>query len=227
MPSIPDLPLDHPLLDGLPKGEPQRLWQQGRMRSQAFAKGAVLHLEGEECRGLELILQGRVAVHRIAQSGDYFTVSEFTAGQVLGGNLVFSRSPHYPMTVVAQTAGTLLLIGREALFALCCQYPAFLRAFLAHVSDHAGILGERIRTQERLSLRDRILRLVQREMERQGSRTILLPATKTDLAAQLGVRRTSLSRELAAMRADGLVTYDARRLTLLRLPEEGHRLPDG
>ena len=57
--------------------------------------------------------------------------------------------------------------------------------------------------------------------------TILLPATKTDLAAQLGVRRTSLSRELAAMRADGLVTYDTRRLTLLRLPEEGRRLPDG
>ncbi|MDD4541884.1 MAG: helix-turn-helix domain-containing protein, partial [Eubacteriales bacterium] len=34
-------------------------------------------------------------------------------------------------------------------------------------------------------------------------------------AEQLGVQRTSLSRELAKMRDNGLVEYDARTITLL------------
>lgn len=210
----------HPLLDHLPPGVIAGLLKEGALRALPFKKGAMLHAEGDLCAGLELITQGRVAVHRIALSGDYFTVSEFTAGQTLGGNLVFSRLPRYPMTLIARTDGMLLILAREPLFALCTEHPGFLKAFLEHISDHAGILGERIRTQERLPLRGRIIRLLVEEAQKQGGRDLILPASKTDLAAVLGVRRTSLSRELAAMRSEGLIVYDARRLTLLRLPEE-------
>ena len=40
--------------------------------------------------------------------------------------------------------------------------------------------------------------------------------TKKALAERIGVQRTSLSRELAKMRADGLIKYDAESIEIMR-----------
>ena len=50
----------------------------------------------------------------------------------------------------------------------------------------------------------------------QGSNRIQLPVTKKELAEQIGVQRTSLSRELQKMRNEGLLAYDSRTIQLLK-----------
>ncbi|NLM46621.1 MAG: winged helix-turn-helix domain-containing protein [Firmicutes bacterium] len=67
----------------------------------------------------------------------------------------------------------------------------------------------------RKTIREKIIDYLEHESRRQHSRQILLPCTKKELAEQIGVQRTSLSRELARMRADGLIEYNARSITLL------------
>lgn len=211
---------DHPFFDKIPLARLQGMQRLGQLYPRAFLAGEVLHLEGERCQALEIILSGEVYVHSIAPSGDYFTVGDFGPGQLLGGNLVFSRQPSYPMTLSGKRAGQLLVIPREALFSLCSDHPAFLRDFLAHISDHAIYLGDRLRTQGRLPLRGRLSRYLLREAQRQGSQHLRLPVSKTELAALLGVRRSSLSREMAAMRQEGLIAFDNRNIQLIAMREE-------
>ena len=43
-----------------------------------------------------------------------------------------------------------------------------------------------------------------------------LNTTKKALAEKFGVQRTSLSRELAKMKKDGLIDYDVKTITLLK-----------
>ena len=47
---------------------------------------------------------------------------------------------------------------------------------------------------------------------------MVLPTTKKDLAERLGFARTSVSRGLAVLREEGVLSYEGRRVTLHTSP---------
>lgn len=205
-----------PLLKSLPGGEVARYMKTREFKVTNYKKNSVIHLEGQPCRSLEIILSGRVAVDRIDESGSLLTVSEFLAGGILGGNLLFSRNPFYPMTVTAALPSDILEIGKELLFELLCRNPEFLKLFLESVSGNASILGDKIKYYVRTTIRDSVLSWLELESRKQNSKTVRLTMTKKTLADKIGVCRTSLSRELAKMKKDGLILFDASSVELLR-----------
>jgi CRP/FNR family transcriptional regulator, dissimilatory nitrate respiration regulator len=54
------------------------------------------------------------------------------------------------------------------------------------------------------------------ERKMQNSNLIKLSITKKALAEKIGVQRTSLSRELAKMKKDGLILFDKNSITILK-----------
>jgi DNA-binding transcriptional regulator LsrR (DeoR family) len=53
------------------------------------------------------------------------------------------------------------------------------------------------------------------ELKKQNGNIVKLSITKKALAEKIGVQRTSLSRELAKMRDDGLIKFDIDSIELL------------
>ncbi|MGI6038471.1 MAG: Crp/Fnr family transcriptional regulator [Limnochordia bacterium] len=203
------------MLDSIPENIISTYLRDGNLRVVEHDKNKVLHLEGEECTKLELVLKGEILIEHISEGGDLLTVAAFSRGDVIGGNLLFSSNPYYPWTVATRLTSTVLEIPRDVVFQLCAQYPSFLASFLHHVSDNAFMLGDRIRLYAKKSLREKILDYLHRERQRQGTNTIQLNLTKKALAEKFGVQRTSLSRELAKMRDDGLILFDRNTIILL------------
>ena len=54
-------------------------------------KKTILFISWEVCSKLEIILSGKVVIERIDESGNLMTIAEFLGGDVLGGNLMFSK----------------------------------------------------------------------------------------------------------------------------------------
>lgn len=204
-----------PLLSTLTISEIMGYLKDGEFRIAEYKKDSVLHFEGEHCTKLELILSGKVVVDHITESGDLLTVAGFVSGDTLGGNILFSTNPYYPLTVVTQLPSVVLEIDNEVLFTLCCQNPLLLRTFLEHLSDHAFILGDKIKYYVKKTIRESVLNFLQQERKWQKSNPIQLNMTKKALAERMGVQRTSLSRELAKMQKDGLILVDRDMITLL------------
>jgi CRP-like cAMP-binding protein len=174
-----------------------------------------VHFSGEVCSKLEIILSGSVVVERIDESGNLMTVAEFLGDDILGGNLLFSKNPHYPMTITAKSPTVILEINRERLFQLFSDNHDFLKSYLEFVSDHAIILGDRIKHYVNRTIRESLLSYLDYESKKQNSKHIKLSITKKALAERIGVQRTSLSRELAKMRDEGLITFDMDSIELL------------
>lgn len=191
------------------------LLKDGSFTLKNYPKGNILHFEDEPCTKLEIILRGLVVVERIDEEGNILTISEFLSGDLLGGNLLFSKNPSYPMTITAKDSTIIVEIQKERLFQLFIDYPDFLRVYLEFVSDHALILGDKIRHYVNKTIRESVVNFIQYEQSHQNSKTIQLNITKKALAEKIGVQRTSLSRELAKMKEDGLITYDSKTITLL------------
>ena len=135
---------------------------------------------------------------------------------ILGGNLLFSKNPYYPMTILTKLPTDILEIDREALFELFCNNPIFLRTYLELTSDRAFILGDKIKHYINKTIRESIMNYLNYESKKQNSNHIKLNITKKALAERIGVQRTSLSRELAKMRKDGLILFDTDSITLLK-----------
>lgn len=204
------------LLRALPPELIRVCFRDGRFRLARYPRRAVVHFAGERCESLELLLEGQVAVERIDEDGRLVTIAELGAGDILGGNLLYARDPAYPMTVTARQDTVLLRAAREPLFALLAANPPFLRAYLQLLADNAAILGDRVRHYAHRTIRQSVSAFLEYEQRSQHTSRILLPMSKRALAEKIGVQRTSLSRELAKMKRDGLIDYDARTVTLLR-----------
>ena len=189
--------------------------ESGKFKVTSYKKSSVVHFDGETCNKLEIILSGKVVVDRIGESGNLLTISEFYNDDILGGNLLFSKNPCYPMTVLTQLPTDILEIDRETLFELFCNNPIFLRTYLELTSDRAFILGDKIKHYINKTIRESIMSYLNYESKKQNSNHIKLNTTKKALAEKIGVQRTSLSRELAKMREDGLILFDSDSITLL------------
>ena len=198
--------------------EPQEIdlyLTEGSCKITQYGKNNIVHFVGEVCSKLEIILSGKVVIERIDESGNLMTIAEFFNGDVLGGNLMFSKNPYYPMTVTAKEATLILEINKDRLFSLFSDNHEFLKSYLEYVSDHTVILGDRIKHYVNRTIRESLISYLDYECKKQNSNIIKLSMTKKALAERIGVQRTSLSRELAKMREDGLIEFTPVSISLL------------
>lgn len=183
-----------------------------------FQKGKLLHIEGEECFCLEILLSGNIINMQTDQYGNEIIIKHFESYELIAGNILFGSSPKYPLSFMAQSDGTLLRVSRPFLFELFIAKPNILRQFLMLISDRAVNLGQKIKLGERKPLRDLIMEYLHFQSTFQNSTTITLPISKKELADRLGVQRTSVSREFSRMEKDGLIILleDKKRIEILK-----------
>jgi CRP-like cAMP-binding protein len=205
----------NPLLGSFSMEKMNAYLKDGSFRISTYGKNNIIHFSGEACLKLEIILSGHVSVERIDESGDLMTIAEFYGDEILGGNLLFSKSPYYPMTITAKQPTVILAIDKERILTLFLDNPIFLRSYLEFVADHTAILGDRIKHYVNRTIRECVTTYLEYERQKQNSNIIRLPITKKAWAERIGVSRTSLSRELAKMKKDGLIRYDSKFIELL------------
>lgn len=180
-----------------------------------YKKRSVIYFQKEKCITLDIVLKGVVSIEGIDDKGNYITISDFTAGNVIGENLLFCHKNFYPMTIIGKTDVTIIHLKKDLILKLCQSNATFLINFLESLSDKTLILADRIRRLSFKSLRKSIIDFLIYESYAQNSNKVKLGVTKKNLAEKFGVQRTSLSRELNKMREEGLIEYDAYSITIV------------
>jgi len=203
------------LLKALPEETIETCLATGTFSVKRYESNHIIHFVGDLCTHLELILAGKVVVDHMDEAGKLMTISEFDAGEILSGNLMFSSNPHYPMTITARQPSVILNIAGNQLIQLFLTHSGFLKAYLSFIADHTMILSNTIRYAVNQTIRERMVRFLNSEYQKQKTNPIQLKMSKKSIAERFGIQRTSLSRELAKMKQDGLIKYDAHQITLL------------
>ena len=203
------------LLSTLPSDYIKLHLANGNFKVKTYTKNSIIHFEGDHCFKLEIVLTGKVVVARIDESGNLLTIAEFFQNDILGGNLMFSKNPYFPMTSTALEESVILEIEKNLLFTLLSESTVFLKAYLEFVADHTFILGDKIKHYVNKTIRECVLGFLDYESKHQNSNKVILNMTKQTLADKIGVQRTSLSRELSKMRNEGLIEYDSKSITIL------------
>ncbi len=184
-----------------------------------LGKDDSLFLEGEASRGFYVVQAGAINVHRVSATGKEQVIHVFRSGESFAEAALASPTG-YPANARAVEPSTVLLIPKGPILELIGRRPDLALRMLGSMSAHLRVL---VGALDDLTLKDvetRMLNWLVKHGRSARSGVIQLPGTKRTLAAELGTSSETLSRTLARLRDQQLITVGARTLTV----HEGARL---
>ncbi len=190
--------------------------------TRAFRRRALLFRKGDPCRGLHVVLEGRVQIYTSAPDGREQVLHRIGARQAVTELPLFDGAP-YPANARAVTDGRVFFLPASAVNDLCRAHPELLRVVI-------GDLGRSIRrlTQlvEKVSLKDVRARVATALLEQATASSALtdgasfeVPMTQEELAHGLAVTRESVARALAALRRGRVLEQQGRTVRILSVDQ--------
>jgi CRP/FNR family transcriptional regulator len=201
----------------LPEAELRQL--AARCASRRLGRGEALFEEGEACRGLLIVAEGRVEVRQVSLRGREQVFHSEGPGAALGEGPLFDGGG-YIASAAAAAPTRVLLLPRAEVLALCQRRPAvalaMLRALARRVRHFAGIVSD-------LAFRpvtERLARHLEASAEGRMARgaCIDLALTQAQLAARLGTVRELIARAFAQLERAGVIERQRSRV-VVRDPE--------
>lgn len=202
------------LFQSFSEDELDKIFNKNNCIHKSYKKSSVIYMQNEKCNTLDVILEGIISIQKIDPEGNMLSINDFSGGDIIGENLLFSMENKYPMTIMAKSDAEILHINKELILNLCQTNKNFLLAFLQSLSSKALILSSKITSLSMKTLRECIIDFLLFEYYAQNNLKVKLNMTKKDLAEKFGVQRSSLSRELNKMRKDGLIDFDAKHIII-------------
>lgn len=208
---------DTALFQGCTAEEIEQLADQLPFRVSRRGKGAVIFGEGETVTHVGLVLAGSVRM----EHGDAWGGTAVLGIAGVGG--VFAEAyaciPGEPLmiNVIANEDCDILLVNVPRLFSLrpACSAQSRLIQNLLRISAHKNLqLSRRSLHTMPKTARGRLLSYFSEQVCAQGSRSIVIPFDRQQLADYLNLDRTALSKELGKMRREGLLDFHKNRFAL-------------
>lgn len=205
--------LQSELFAALPEEERTRLAAHARI--VPFSQGATLFREGEAATDPMLLLTGMVKLCRHSSQGKECVLHLVRPGRLLDAGVLFYEES-LPITAIAVQSGSALRLERRALLATLEREAGLGMALLAAMSLRQRLFINKIAgSQGRISVSGRVAAWLLHRARMEKSASLTLGVTQETLARQMGISRESLSRELSALAASGLIDRNRRRIILL------------
>ncbi|MFO8001466.1 MAG: Crp/Fnr family transcriptional regulator [Marinilabilia sp.] len=208
-----------PLFSGLSEAQVQELFSKVVYQVRSYAKGEVIATGGEECRVLQIVLQGSVKGEMIDYSGRVLKIEDIGVPRPLAIAFLFGENNRCPVTISANEYTELLVLGKSSVVTLMQNSEVFLTNFLNAVSNRAQFISSKLRFLSFKTIRGKLAHfLMELDRRQKGNGEVTLDKTQEELADLFGVARPSLSRALRALHHEGII--DAQKQHVMILDKE-------
>lgn len=208
-----------PLFQGMSSEQLQQIHQHSVERS--YPKGAFIFHEGDHGEGFHFVISGKVKIVKGSDDGREHTIKIMQPGDVFAEVLLFTTLP-YPATAVAAENCRVGIIKNTDLEKLILTNNQLALQLIKTLSQRLLYAQRKIKD---LALSDVLSRTAETllslardhgHQSEAGQITILVDMPRQELANLVGTTRESVTRTLSAMKRDGLIDFDGRRVVLLK-----------
>ena len=208
-----------PLFTDLTENELLLLARQVTVRH--YSKGETVFCEGDPCRELLIVRDGRVHLLKMTANGRQQLLSVERAGNSLS-EVSALDGDLYPATAQTATETTLLCLDAEHFRAICLRHPEMALKVIK-------VLGQRLRRMSSLiedlsfsTVRGRLVAHLAQLAHDEGQPTsqgieFKLAENNEQLAARLGTVRELVSRNLGRLHNEGLIQMSRRKVLVPNL----------
>lgn len=175
---------------------------------RTVAAGTMLFLEGEEGTTVYRLLSGSIRLFRSSPDGREVTIHMVETGDLFAEIVLFERDT-YPVSAVAVENSLVAVIHRDRIRRLMAD-EGFRDDFLKNLVGKMRFLSQQLYVLTTMDVKDRLIRFLEVRYGRRSQITSEL--SKKDTAAAISVRPETLSRTLAQLEEDGLVTWKGSQI---------------
>lgn len=204
---------DHSILDNL--NENLRMEALEMVRPMRFPAGQVLFSAGQSCKGLPLVVSGRIKVQMTGVSGHSIVLYRLEADDICTlsiGCLMTGRG--YRAEAVVEEESEALMIPRGIFDRLMDQSAGFR---LGIMESYGRRLDDLMLLVEEVAFRRMDQRLEEWLLERSARGPVVI--THQELAVELGTAREVVSRLLKELERRDMVRLARGRIEVTHLPE--------
>lgn len=161
-----------------------------------------------------IVTGGRLQARRATMTGNIYIAAEYRPGALFGDNAVYSTPGTWPLSIMAAEDSAVLLFSMGELLRTQNPDPAarIAQAMLAKTMDDKNKEIIHQITLAALTVRGRILTFFDLMNDKHEGRPFHFQMSRDRFAEYLGIGRSSLFREMSALRACGAVVIDRRRM---------------
>jgi CRP-like cAMP-binding protein len=204
-----------PALRELPRQELEVLAGYAQLRE--FRRGATIAKRGEPCPGLVALVEGSAKLALRRSEGEEKVARILEPGECFGFGAMLLARP-CPVDVVALSSCTVATIPSMPVLRLMEQHAAFAMAIGRTLAERVlELLGELAASTQQSSLQ-RLACYLDSRAEPSGEKGkwhVRLPATKSTVAARLGVKKETMSRMLRELVLRGMIAVAGPEIAVL------------
>ena len=191
-----------------------------RMVPRSLPQGRILFHKGEPCRGLYVLLKGKVEIYRSTSDGREHVLHVERPVQTVAELPLFDAGL-YPASGRVVEDSSLLFLSLDDFQRLYREHPEIADAVIRNLGRR---LRHLVRTVERISLMSvpaRVASFLLEQAERAGALkdggAFTVPQTQSQMAHLLATTRESVARALGEFRGQGIIRQEGRQLVILSL----------
>ena len=178
-----------------------------------FPKNALLFSEGAEANGFYYVLTGEIGLFKMDLGGREAEVARLKNGDYLGEVILFAAE-RFPASARAVKDSSTLFFRKQEINAAIATDPQLTAFFLRLLAQKCLVLNQRIETLAFKTVRQRLLHFLLSRVTQNNNGAIELVDTKAELAKRLGTISATLSRNLAQLENEGLISVSGRRIKI-------------
>lgn len=177
-------------------------------------RSLISSLKGGDVMGI--ILEGCLQIIRTDSEGNRTIVEELLDNHIFGTKISSLNDDEYDIITVENS--TVILIDTFEIYNYLHEPVPYYQQFILNLLEITNSIiserNERIKILTQKTIRNRLLEYFKINSRKTGSRLIYLPFSYTDLADYLAVDRSAMTRELKALKEEGIIESKARKITL-------------
>jgi CRP/FNR family transcriptional activator FtrB len=208
-----------PAFSELPREELETLASYSQVRD--FRRGATIAKRGEPLPGVVAVVEGSAKLTLRRASGEEKVARILEPGECFGFAAMLLARP-CPVDVVALTNCAVATIPSMPILRLMEQRASLAVAIARTLAGRAlELIGELEASVQHSSLQRLACYLESRAepTEEKGKWVVRLPATKSTIAARLGVKKETMSRMLRELASRGLIAVAGPEIAILNRQE--------
>lgn len=182
-------------------------------------KGQAIFSEGDEAKLVGILLAGSVHIIKEDFNGDRSIVSRIGPGELFAESFACAGVASMPVSVVAATDCTYMLIDSRRLTTSCSNACAFhsktIYNLLRIVATRNLEFHQKMEITSKRTTREKLMAYLLSEAKRAGSNSFTIPYDRQALADFLQVERSAMSAEISKLRADGVLESKRNHFRLL------------
>ena len=211
--------VNSPLFDGVSPEDRKTMLGCIGYHIGTFRKGDIVAFEGENLKHIGIVLSGSVDMVKEDLWGNKTMLVRVRGDDLFGETFACGSDNLSVVTFLVSEDARILFMPFNRVMHSCTMACAFHHRLIENmvhiIANKNRDLMRKVEVVSKRSIREKLLSYLSLQAQIQQTRYFEIPLGRVELAEYLCVDRSALTRELAKMKADGLIDYDKNCFRIL------------